>query len=1016
MLKGSIMTVRTRCLVAFVLLFALINIHVGHSSVQDTPLVYGKVIDIKTGLPISDAHVVFWDAEKLEQPTLGNGHYLTDKNGEYSIPAGYLRVGKTYYVYAFQGDFETKNVEYVPSNRRTIHLDKSEPRNVSFSLFPGAMVEWEGTAYLVQALSPEDRAIKMTVLSNVTVEASSMSEYGDSAEIYYINLTHRIAIIPADTSVVLEAGIWYYSSDPAILFPVVMEVFRIYNGSLPFFLHQGELFSFRIPTYSLRRGVEYAENRYVDITSQVDRAQSIGFVLFDERRSINQAHQLILEASASLSTARTDIEFLTVWRNIRSALTTFNEVSNKLTIDRQIGEAGAAYLSAIMAAFSAVLAFFLFDDNRKKFYSNIFIYAAFLIALYFIYPGAHIIIDENFLLFLPSVFISFFGIAAIVFGIPRIWRERIIEGEVSWRSAITVIFSMGKREIKRKKIRGFFTLISIVILVLAFVSLTSFGSAYGMIADKLTATAPSDGIMVKRMVNVTSPLSIPLGFSDPTALAQWTSISNVAERLKNPPDANPVVRLVNPRNGTNWVIYGVMGITPSTENMYTNLNQTVEAGGRYLSDNVLDEVLLTASVATQLGVDLGQNMTLEVLGTGISRHVTVVGLVNDNQYTNLIDMDGNSFGPLRIESGQVRRCNNTEVIFLNAATAKNIQSLIDAKYGSSAKQFVVLSDFVFLPSGGMTTEIIVPLARSIIYWLTYDVLASTNGVITYYHVGSYFELKGAAELLIPLIMVGLNVGMVMMNAVYERRKEIRILSMLGLNPTHIGLMFVAEAVILGMVGGSLGYLIGLGFSRIMVLFGQELMVREKLEWWWSAAGFALAMIASVVSSIRPAALAVSTYTPSMVKKVKRTEKQTKVRREEIFKVYQGRQLSMPVKVLTAEKEFFISFFLDRLNELKDGFVERIENVVQVPETEDIKGELVLAINFDYAFGATGRERGTKNNLVMTKSPNEDYYRVRLVSEPAVLGLPETVIERTIDLIHETCLLWAKDKGKYLGTV
>jgi hypothetical protein len=125
---------------------------------------------------------------------------------------------------------------------------------------------------------------------------------------------------------------------------------------------------------------------------------------------------------------------------------------------------------------------------------------------------------------------------------------------------------------------------------------------------------------------------------------------------------------------------------------------------------------------------------------------------------------------------------------------------------------------------------------------------------------------------------------------------------------------------------------------------------------------------------------------------------------------------MPVKVLTAEKEFFISFFLDRLNELKDGFVERIENVVQVPETEDIKGELVLAINFDYAFGATGRERGTKNNLVMTKSPNEDYYRVRLVSEPAVLGLPETVIERTIDLIHETCLLWAKDKGKYLGTV
>jgi len=123
-----------------------------------------------------------------------------------------------------------------------------------------------------------------------------------------------------------------------------------------------------------------------------------------------------------------------------------------------------------------------------------------------------------------------------------------------------------------------------------------------------------------------------------------------------------------------------------------------------------------------------------------------------------------------------------------------------------------------------------------------------------------------------------------------------------------------------------------------------------------------------------------------------------------------------VKVLTAEKEFFISFFLDRLHELKGGFVERVENVVQVPETEDVKGELTLAINFDYSFGATGRERGTRNSLILSKSPNEDYYRVRLVSEPAVKGLPETVIERTIDLIHESCLNWAKDKAKYLGTV
>jgi len=178
----------------------------------------------------------------------------------------------------------------------------------------------------------------------------------------------------------------------------------------------------------------------------------------------------------------------------------------------------------------------------------------------------------------------------------------------------------------------------------------------------------------------------------------------------------------------------------------------------------------------------------------------------------------------------------------------------------------VLSEIVFEPEADVSIE---GLVRTLIFVFNYDVFFASDNVITYYHIGSYVESKGIAELIIPLVMVGLNVSMVMMNSVYERRKEIRTLSMVGLNPTHIGLIFVAEAIILGMVGGSLGYICGLGFYRVMVLFGQELMVREKLEWWWSAIGFAIALAASVLSSIRPAALAVSTYTPSKVKKVKR---------------------------------------------------------------------------------------------------------------------------------------------------
>jgi ABC-type antimicrobial peptide transport system permease subunit len=981
------------------------------ASAQSQATIYGTVVDAKTGLPIASATVLFWNTETLNPPTPDAGLYKTDQNGQYAVSGSYLKAGVTYWAYAYHGDLEAKDIDYIPSSRREIRLETLAQTEVSFALVPGAIVEWEGAPYLVQSSSPEDRAVRMEVVTDPPLDEGVIKIYGAS-DVWFIGLDSRTAIVPADTPFVLEATVWYFSNVTGVEFG--REVFRIYNGSLPFMLSQGDRISFTITRYSLQRGVEYAEARYIEVSSRLDLAQNIGFVVFDDRSSLeNTYNRLIVPASSSLRNARTDDDFLEVWQIIRQALFEIGQVSDDINRKYDVARSSAAYLSAIMAVFSVVLAFFFTENSRKKLYYSVVIYILFLVALYFLYPGAHIVIDENIVLFLQSAGISFLGVLAIVFGIPQVWKERKIEGEVTWRSAITLLFSMGKRQIKRKRIRGFFTIASNVILILAFTSLTSFGVAYGIVSEELNVSAPANGVIIKRMVNATSLQFIALGFEDPAILNKSVSISNVAERIMNFPSQNPVARLVNPITGGGWFIYGVLGITPSTEARYTQIDQTVQEG-RYLGDTDSDKALIATSVATLLGIEVGQNLTLEIIGTRVSRTVTVVGLIGESGYTNLVDVDGSEFGPARFaEDGSERRCNGTEIIVLNAATARNIQDTIDEWQGQSARPLLNPSSFVFQLAEGADINSAVWTMISI---FDYDVFISSSGVVTYYHIGEFIELKGAAELIIPLIMVGLNVGMVMMNAVYERRKEIRTLSMLGLNPTHIGLTFVAEAIILGMVGGSLGYLFGLGFYRIMVLFGQQLMVREKLEWWWSALGFALALAASVLSSLRPAALAVSTYTPSRVKKVKRTEEETKERKEEIFKVYQERQLSMPVRVQSNEVEFFISFMLDRLNELKTGYLERVKNVEVVPETENVRGEFVRAINFDYAYGTLGRERGTENQLIMTKSPDEDYYRVRLVTEPSVPGLPESVIERTINFIHDAILFWAKEKDRIISSI
>jgi len=1002
-----------RYIVSFALLLMLFQPFTNYvyASPQFSASIYGRVVDANTGLPIPNATVLVWDLNTLEKPKLGSGIYLTDENGEYNVTGEYLKAKHTYRIYAYKGDLAVK-VDYVPAVKK-LKLESFEgKKEVNFSLIPGALIELKGTPYLVQSSSPGGRVF-IKVLdktgSDLILNVPFIHEYGSSVDAWFLGLSEKQIIVPANTPVILESQIWFFSKEQ---YRVGKEVFHLYNGSSPFLLPQAGKATIQMSSYSLRSGLDFITSKLEEVTIQLNEMQRVGFVVFEERRSLADTQQKIIEASITLTGAQGEDDYRKVWAILRTELGKMNLVSMNLQNMRFVSVTSAVYLPGIMAVFSVVLAFFFFENERKKIFSSIMIYIVFLFALYFLYPGAHIVIDENVQLFLESVAVSSIGVLAIVLGIPRVWKERTIEGEVSWKSAVSIIFSMGKRQIRRKKIRGFFTILSIIILILAFTSLTSFGTVFGIVSDRLDAEAPSDGVMVKRMLNETL-LSSPLGSEDPEILSEIMKISNVALRYESiPRSPNPIARLVN-KDGKDWLLYGVLAVTPTNESIYSHLDETVE-DGNYLSENRDDEILISMSVAKDLDVKVGENVTLNIIGVGVSCNFIIRGIINDEKYMSLVDVDGASLGPPRLLSdGSLRICNSTEIVIMNWKAAEKLQEMINLRFSAQEKapRFAILSEIVFQPEQGANIDSVI---RTLIFVFNYDVFISSNRVINYYHIGSYFEFKGVTELLVPLVMVVLNVSMVMLNSVYERRREIRTLSILGLNPTHIGLIFVAEAVILGMVGGSLGYLFGLGFYRVMIVFGQELMVREKLEWWWSVIGFAIALTASVLSAIRPAALAVSTYTPSKIKKLKLAEEEMEARREKIFKVYQARELSMPVKVKLNEVEFFVGFLINRLDELRAGHVEKVDNVEEMPEIENVKGELVRSIRFDYRFEVSGREKRTKNNLILLKSPKEDYYRVRLVSEPATPGMPEDSIDVTVDFVHDIMLYWAKNKERIIG--
>ncbi|MCK5125193.1 MAG: ABC transporter permease [candidate division Zixibacteria bacterium] len=95
--------------------------------------------------------------------------------------------------------------------------------------------------------------------------------------------------------------------------------------------------------------------------------------------------------------------------------------------------------------------------------------------------------------------------------------------------------------------------------------------------------------------------------------------------------------------------------------------------------------------------------------------------------------------------------------------------------------------------------------------------------------------KVALVLLVIIILVGsFSIGNYMWANVEERRKEIGTLITIGWGRRHIYWMFFAKAVMLGLAGGILGYLVGTSAAVILGPYLAGLNIDPVLNYlWWS---------------------------------------------------------------------------------------------------------------------------------------------------------------------------------------
>jgi len=269
-------------------------------------------------------------------------------------------------------------------------------------------------------------------------------------------------------------------------------------------------------------------------------------------------------------------------------------------------------------------------------------------------------------------------------------------------------------------------------------------------------------------------------------LANDKAVVQAAQAIPNVVAANRRIEtggLITNRDGAFSV--GIIGMEPEREAPISPIAQHVTSG-RYLTSADQDSVLIGKGLADLINVQVGDRLTLVGRATHNQmrqRTMTVIGIYD--------------IGVPSLEQ---------QTVYISLGEAQSLYNL-----------------------NGQTTEVVVTLKQigdepAVISALTpalkgYELetwaqafpdLANAIGAKS--EVMSFFSL-------IILLIAAIGVINLLLMAVYERTREIGLLSAIGLKPRQVMLLFVLEGVMLGLIGVVIGAVLGYLANGLIGLVG-----------------------------------------------------------------------------------------------------------------------------------------------------------------------------------------------------
>ena len=390
------------------------------------------------------------------------------------------------------------------------------------------------------------------------------------------------------------------------------------------------------------------------------------------------------------------------------------------------------------------------------------------------------------------------------------------KADIGRMSVAAAAFSLGISNMRKRRARTLFTCLTLVLLTFTVLSFTSVKTATRYNERKAQGKPAYQGLLVRNAMwqpleeSAYRILNDEFGRDRVVAPRAWFFTSKTEEQS--------FIRVTTDASDATYDARAVTGLSPAEADV-TGIDQALTAGRWFRPGDVHVAIIPTRMAeAFHIGAtDVGK---VNIFLGGVP--YDLIGIINSGEAKRRVDLDQEPLTP--VDWIQMQRMSRQgggggggqggqqsgfqeylhlspdQTVFVPFDTALNL--------GAEVQSVAV---------GFTTPEEVKTTLKALMPRLGFNLYAGTGTEIRKWSAIGRTSIIGMGDVLVPILIAALIVLNTMLGAVYERVREIHIFSSIGLAPSHIAMLFMAESFVYAILGAILGYLVGQGTAKMITV-------------------------------------------------------------------------------------------------------------------------------------------------------------------------------------------------------